>query len=195
MALVLSVLGLGLGTATALADANPPSAGPFAAFLACMKAHGAPTLGHPGGNGQSQGGQSKGSKTKSDRGKKDDHGKNDNGMPPGGKPGFGRHGRSGWPGALSDADRAALKAAFTACSSLLPKPTHTAAPPGLHPGPRFTLPSHAQLQAFATCMAGKGFSMGKPGSGPRPDFRDPAVRTALRAALKACAPQLKPASS
>ena len=112
---------------------------------------------------------------------------------PGGKQGFGRHGHGGWPGRLSDADRAALKAAFTACRDLLPKPMHTAALPGDHSGHMFTLPNRAQLQAFATCMASKGFSMSRPGSGTRPDFRDPTVRTAFKNALQACAPQLKPA--
>ncbi len=44
-------------------------------------------------------------------------------------------------------------------------------------------------------MADKGFSRGTPGSSPRPDFRDPSVRAALKAALKTCLPQLKPAAT
>ena len=51
-ALVLSLLGLGLGAAASSAGSSPPSTGPFAAFLACLKDHGAPTLGHPAGTGQ-----------------------------------------------------------------------------------------------------------------------------------------------
>ena len=44
-------------------------------------------------------------------------------------------------------------------------------------------------------MAGKGFSRGTLGSSSRPDFRDPSVRAALKAALKACRPQLKPTAT
>ncbi len=73
---------------------------------------------------------------------------------------------------LSAEERAGLRRAFAACRGLLPKPAR---------------PSAAQVAAFKTCMAGKGFSRSS-----RPDLRDPAVRTALKAALKACLPLLKP---
>jgi len=73
---------------------------------------------------------------------------------------------------LSADERAALKRAFAACRGLLPGPAR---------------PSAAQVAAFKTCMAEKGFS-----SSSKPDLRNPAVRTALRAALKACLPLLKP---
>lgn len=85
------------------------------------------------------------------------------------------------------------KNAFDSCRDLLPK-----RPAGDHPNrPRhhFALPTAAQIAAFKTCMADKGFSRGTPGSSPRPDFRDPSVRTALKAALKTCLPQLKPAAT
>jgi hypothetical protein len=86
---------------------------------------------------------------------------------------------------LSTEERAALKQAFAACRSLLPKPTGN---PGgrKHPHAR---PTAAQVAAFKTCMADKGFSASN-----RPDLHDPAVRTALRAAFKTCLPLLKPAS-
>lgn len=82
---------------------------------------------------------------------------------------------------------AAWKQAFAACRDLLPK--RTAGDHG------FTRPTAAQIEAFKACMAGKGFTLGKPGSGTRPNFRDKAVRQAFRAALTACRPLLasKPA--
>jgi hypothetical protein len=74
---------------------------------------------------------------------------------------------------LSADERAALRRAFTACRSLLPKP-------------KFVPPTAARIAAFKSCMADKGFSS------TRPDLRDPAVRRALKAALRQCFPLLKP---
>ena len=92
---------------------------------------------------------------------------------------------------LSPADRVALKNAFAACRALLPKRADKGH--GAHPRHPFTPPAAAQIAAFKTCMSGKGFSRDK--TGTRPDFRDPAVRSALKDALKACLPLLKPAPS
>ena len=85
------------------------------------------------------------------------------------------------------------KNAFDACRNLLPK-----RPAGNHPDRprhRFTLPTAAQIAAFKACMADNGFSRSTLGSSSRPNFRDPSVRAALKAALKACKPQLKPAAT
>jgi hypothetical protein len=72
---------------------------------------------------------------------------------------------------LSAEDRAALRRAFATCRGLLPKRT-------------FARPSAAQVAAFKSCMADKGFSS-------RPNLRDPAVRKAMWAALRECLPLLK----
>lgn len=85
---------------------------------------------------------------------------------------------------LTDDERAALRQAFAACRGLLPKPTGNER--GNRAKHKFARPSAAQFAAFKACMAGKGFSSSKP------DLRDPAVRTALLAALKECLPLLKP---
>jgi hypothetical protein len=94
---------------------------------------------------------------------------------------------------LSDADRAALKKAFAACKGLLPQ--KTAGDRGNKSGQTFVLPTAAQVSAFKACMASKGFSRDQAGASKRPDFRDPAVRSAFKAALAACWPLLKPAST
>ena len=86
------------------------------------------------------------------------------------------HGSPALTHRLSADERAAFKQAFAACRELLPK----------H---RFVPPSAAQIAAFKTCMADKGFSSS------RPNMRDPAVRKALMAALKVCLPLLKPKPS
>jgi hypothetical protein len=117
LAAVLSSLLVGSGTAMAV---ERPAAGPFAEFRACMKANGAPALGHR----------------------------------------------------LSTEERAALRRAFVACRGLLPKR-------------KLVRPSAAQVAAFKSCMADKGFAS------TRPDLRDPAVRRALWAALVQCMPLLK----
>ena len=93
---------------------------------------------------------------------------------------------------LSAADRAALKQAFAACRDLLPKRTDKGH--GDRAGHKFTPPTAAQVTAFKSCMADKGFSLERSSTGKRPDLRDPAVRSALKAALKACLPMLKPAA-
>jgi len=147
--LVTSAVGLAVGVSSSSAGSSPAGTGPLAEFVACMKAHGAPPLGHHRGGVRI--------------------------------------------GEISAADRTAWKAAFAACRDLLPK--RTAGAHGDKPGHGFTRPTAAQFAAFKACMAGKGFSPSKPGSGQRPDFRDPAVRSAFKAALKACFPLLKPASS
>jgi hypothetical protein len=116
---VIAVCSLVVGAGTAMA-AERPGAGPFAEFKACMKANGAPTLGHR----------------------------------------------------LSADERAALRRAFATCRGLLPKRA-------------FTRPSAAQVAAFKSCMADKGFSS------TRPNLRDPAVRKAVWAALRQCLPLLK----
>jgi hypothetical protein len=115
-AVAICALVVGAGTAMAV---ERPSAGPFAEFRACMKANGAPALGHR----------------------------------------------------LSAEERAALRRAFATCRGLLPKRT-------------FARPSAAQVAAFKSCMADKGFSS-------RPNLRDPAVRKAVSAALRECLPLLK----
>jgi hypothetical protein len=84
---------------------------------------------------------------------------------------------------LSADERAALKQALAACRGLLPKLADGRGPRAKH---KFVRPSAAQIAAFKTCMAEEGFSAS------RPDLRDPAVRKALRAALKRCLPLLKP---
>jgi hypothetical protein len=73
---------------------------------------------------------------------------------------------------LSADERAALKKAYAACRGLLPKPKR---------------PSAAQVAAFESCMADKGFT-----STAKPNLRDPAVRKALWDAIKQCMPLLKP---
>jgi hypothetical protein len=103
-------------------------------------------------------------------------------------------------GPISATSLTEWKNAFDACRDMLPK-----RPAGDHsdrPGHRFTQPTAAQVAAFKArvaafkaCMADKGFSRGTLGSSSRPDFRDPSVRAALKAALKACLPQLKPAAT
>jgi hypothetical protein len=114
----IAVCSLVVGTGTAMADERP-TAGRFAEFRACMKANGAPALGHR----------------------------------------------------LSAEERTALRRAFATCRGLLPKRT-------------FARPSAAQVAAFKSCMADKGFSS-------RPSLHDPAVRKALWAALRECLPLLK----
>lgn len=84
------------------------------------------------------------------------------------------------------------KNAFDACRDLLPKRPAGDRPD--RPRHRFTIPTAAQIAAFKACMADKGFSRGKLGSNP-PDFRDPSVRSALKGALTACRPQLKPTTT
>lgn len=102
---------------------------------------------------------------------------------------------------LSEADRAALKKAFAACKGLLPAPKknagkHWSKGQGGHTsGHTFTRPTAAQVTAFTACMASKGFSRDTTDPSKRPDFRDPAVRSAFKAALTACWPLLKPASN
>jgi hypothetical protein len=140
---VLSVACLAAATSVALADSSPPSARPFAPFVACMKEH-----------------------------------------------------KSSGP--ISATSLTEWKNAFDACRDLLPKGLLPKRPAGHHsdrPGHRFTLPTAAQVAAFKACMADKGFSRGTLGSSSRPAFRDPSVRAALKAALKACLPQLKPAAT
>ena len=97
-------------------------------------------------------------------------------------------------GSIPQAGLAGLEKAFAACRDKLPKRAEGdhAARPDHH---RFALPTAAQLTAFKACMEGKGFSRSQLGSGSHPDFRDPKVRAELKAALKACLPQLKPAPS
>ena len=96
-------------------------------------------------------------------------------------------------GSISAADWVGWKQAFAACRDLLPK--RTGGDHADRSSRHFILPTAAQVAAFKTCMAGMGFSRPTPGSGSRPDFRDPKVRDALKAALKTCLPQLKPAST
>ena len=102
---------------------------------------------------------------------------------------------------LSDADRAALKKAFAACKGLLPAHKKNAGEHGGNgdggnkSGHTFTRPTAAQITDFTACMASKGFSRDKTDTSKRPDFRDPAVRSAFKAALTACWPLLKPASN
>jgi hypothetical protein len=115
----VAVCSLVVGAGTAMADERP-RVGPFAEFRACMKANGAPTLGHR----------------------------------------------------LSADERAALRRAFATCRGLLPKRT-------------FARPTAAQVAAFKSCMADKGFSS------TRLNLRDPAVRKAVWAALRECLPLLK----
>ena len=86
---------------------------------------------------------------------------------------------------LSADERAALKQAFAACRGLLPKLAGDGR--GHRAKHTFVRPSAAQIAAFKTCMANEGFSASR-----APDLRDPAVREALRAALKRCLPLLKP---
>ena len=85
------------------------------------------------------------------------------------------------------------KNAFDACRNLLPKRPAGKQPD--RPRHRFTLPTAAQIAAFKACMADNGFSRTTLGSSSRPNLRDPSVRAALKAALKACWPQLKPAAT
>jgi hypothetical protein len=97
-------------------------------------------------------------------------------------------------GSIPQTGWAGLQSAFAACRGKLPmRPGGDhAARPDHH---RFALPTATQVAAFKACMAEKGFSRPTPGSGSRPDFRDPKVHDALEAALKTCLPQLKPAST
>jgi hypothetical protein len=115
----VAVCSLVVGAGTAMADERPRVV-PLAEFRACMKANGAPTLGHR----------------------------------------------------LSADERAALRRAFATCRGLLPKRT-------------FARPTAAQVAAFKSCMADKGFSS------TRLNLRDPAVRKAVWAALRECLPLLK----
>ena len=103
-------------------------------------------------------------------------------------------------GPISAISRDEWTSAFDACRDLLPKfPAHDQIDPPRH---HFAPPTAAQiavfkarLAAFKACMSDKGFSRGTLGSSSRPDFRDPSVRAALKTALKACLPQLKPAAT
>jgi hypothetical protein len=93
--------------------------------------------------------------------------------------------------------KAAWKKAFTACRQLLPARPAKPASPKPKPGgwPHIARPTTAQLTAFKGCMATHGFTAGTPGTIPFPNLRDPAVRTALKTALTACWPLLKPKPS
>jgi hypothetical protein len=152
--------------ATAALAAPPPSSpsSPFAQFVACMKAHGAPALGHKIRHRFRHDADKSHVRPKSHA----DH------MRP------------------SPADVAAWKQAFAACRDQLPK-----RPSGTKPGHQgdgaghgFTPPTAAQVTAFKACMAAKGFTLAK--GAPRPDLKSQSVRDALKAALKACAPLLRP---
>jgi len=91
--------------------------------------------------------------------------------------------------------KAAWKKAFAACRQLLP--AHPAMPTKPKPGgwPHIARPTAGQLTAFKDCMATHGFTAPKPGAVGFPNLRDPAVRTALKTALTACWPLLKPKPS
>jgi hypothetical protein len=172
IAALLAAVACAVCVATAAAGGtrpgSAPASGPLAAFLSCMKEHGAPAVGRlpllppkafrrPAATARTAAARASRRHTLRPR--------------------------------ISPADIAAWRKAFEACRAELP--AHPARPGLRTPGHRFSPPDPARAAAFKACLADKGFAPGTGGK-PHQDLRDPAKRAALRAALAACLPQLRP---